>query len=65
MPPDKKTSHLAGAGIAPWQCVGLTVLLDAALWVQSSSEKGFFPVEGIFPLEFTWVLTPFPKNSFG
>ena len=24
-----------------------------------------FPVEGIFPLELTWVLTPFPKNSFG
>ena len=25
----------------------------------------FFPVEGIFPNELTWVLTPFPKNSFG
>ena len=25
----------------------------------------FFPVEGIFPLELTWVLTPFPQNSFG
>ena len=24
-----------------------------------------FPVEGIFPLELAWVLTPFPKNSFG
>ena len=24
-----------------------------------------FPVEGIFPLELTWVLTPFPQNSFG
>ena len=23
------------------------------------------PVEGIFPLEITWVLTPFPQNSFG
>ena len=23
-----------------------------------------FPAEGIFPLELTWVLTPFPKNSF-
>ena len=26
---------------------------------------GFFPVEGIFPMELTWVLTPFPQNSFG
>ena len=25
----------------------------------------FFPVEGIFPLELTWVLTPFPQTSFG
>ena len=25
----------------------------------------FFPVEGIFPLELTGVLTPFPKSSFG
>ena len=24
-----------------------------------------FPVEGIFPLELIWVLTPFPLNSFG
>ena len=24
-----------------------------------------FPVEGIFPLELTWVLTTFPQNSFG
>ena len=26
---------------------------------------GHFPVEGIFPLELTWVQTPFPQNSFG
>ena len=25
---------------------------------------GNFPVEGIFPLELTWVQTPFPPNSF-
>ena len=24
-----------------------------------------FPVQGIFPLEFTGVLTSFPQNSFG
>ena len=26
---------------------------------------GHFPVEGIFPLELTWVQTPFLQNSFG
>ena len=26
---------------------------------------GHFPVDGIFPLELTWVQTPFPQNSFG
>ena len=26
--------------------------------------RRIFPVEGIFPLKLTWVLTPFPKNSF-
>ena len=26
---------------------------------------GHFPVEGNFPLELTWVQTPFPQNSFG
>ena len=25
---------------------------------------GNFPVEGIFPLELTWVQTPFPKKLF-
>ena len=24
-----------------------------------------FPLEGIFPMELTWILTPFPQNSFG
>ena len=27
--------------------------------------RRIFLVEGIFPLELTWVLTPFPQNSFG
>ena len=27
--------------------------------------RRIFPVEGFFPLELTWVLTPFPQNSFG
>ena len=38
----------------------LAVLLDSASWVRSSSEENFFPVEGIFPLQLIWVLTPFP-----
>ena len=43
------------------KCVGLAVLRGAALWIQPSSEP---PVDGIFPLELTWFLTPFPTNSF-
>ena len=27
--------------------------------------RRIFPVEGIFPLELTWVLTQFPQKSFG
>ena len=26
--------------------------------------RSIFPVEGIFPLELTWILTPFPQNYF-
>ena len=40
---------------------GLAVLHDAASQIWFSAEH---PVEGIFPLVLTWVLTPFPKNSF-
>ena len=39
-------------------CVELTVLRDAVSQVCTSSEP---PVEGIFPSELSWVLTPFPK----
>ena len=39
-------------------CV-FAVLHDAAAQVRFSSKP---PVEGIFPLELTWVLTLFPKN---
>ena len=51
----------AGAGIAQLVVHGLAVHGVAGsilLW-------GHFPVEGIFPLELTWVQTPFPQNSFG
>ena len=39
-----------GAWIARWLCAGLTVLLDAAPWVPSSSEKNFFSGRGAFSL---------------
>ena len=54
------TVHPCGPEKLSWQCVGLAVLLDAESWVLYSSEENFFPVEGIFPLELTWVLTQFP-----
>ena len=49
-----------GAGIAQLVVFGLAVHSVAGsilLW-------GHFPVEGIFPLELTWVQTPFPKKLF-
>ena len=49
-------NYQTGAGIAQ------LVVCDAALRVLTSSEP---PMEGIFPLELTWFLTPFTKNSFG
>ena len=47
-----------GAGIAQLVVLGLAVHSVAGsilLW-------GLFPVEGIFPLELTWVQTPFPPK---
>ena len=41
--------------------VGLAVPRNAAPQVWHSSEPA---VEGIFPLELTWFLTPFPQNSW-
>ena len=53
---------MRGAGIAQLVVLGLavhSVVGSILLW-------GHFPVEGIFPLELTWVQAPFPpKNSFG
>ena len=52
-------THL-GAGIAQLVVLGLAVHNVAGsilLW-------GHFPVEGIFPLELTWVQTPFPQKLF-
>ena len=50
----------SGAGIAQLVVLGLAVHSVAGsilLW-------GHFPVEGIFPLELTWVQTPFPPKFF-
>ena len=49
-----------GAGIAQLVVLGLAVhsiVGSILLW-------GHFPVEGIFPLELTWVQTPFPQKLF-
>ena len=56
---------LSGAGVAHWQCVGAhcpaacSVLGSILPWGES------LLVEGIFPFELTWVLTPFPESFFG
>ena len=58
-PPRVEGMH--GAGIAQLVVLGLAVQSVAGsilLW-------GNFPEEGIFPLELTWLQTPFPQNSFG
>ena len=50
--------HMSGAGIAQLVVLGLavhSVVGSILLW-------GHFPVEGIFPLELTWVQTPFPQK---
>ena len=48
-----RNSSLVVFGLAVYSVAG-----SILLW-------GNFPVEGIFPLELTWVQTPFPQNSFG
>ena len=49
-----------GAGIAQLVVLGLAVHSVAG----SILFWGHFPVEGIFPLELTWVQTPFPQKLF-
>ena len=59
----EKTEKKRGRNSSVGSVLGpLYVLRDEALWVRSSSG---LPAEGIFPLEITWALTPFPQNSFG
>ena len=48
-----------GAGIAQLVVLGLAVHSVAG----SILLRGHFPVEGIFPLELTWVQTPFPPKT--
>ena len=53
-------TEVEGAGIAQLVVLGLAVHIvmgSILLW-------GNFPVEGIFPLELTWVQTPFPPKLF-
>ena len=52
VPPGGRNSSLVVVGLAVHSVAG-----SILLW-------GNFPVEGIFPLELTWVQTPFP-HSFG
>ena len=47
-----------GAGIAQLVVLGLAVHSVTG----SILLRGHFPVEGIFPLELTWVQTPFPQK---
>ena len=49
--------NVRGAGIARWKCLGSLVTGSILPWRN-------FLVEGIFPLELTWVQTPFPKKLF-
>ena len=45
----KEVCTLSGAAIAHWQYVGLAVLLDAASWIQFSSEENFSDRGDFFP----------------
>ena len=49
-----------GAGIAQLVVLGLAVHSVAG----SVLLRGHFPTEEIFPLELTWVQTPFPQKLF-
>ena len=63
------TSHMADCTlfwsgvtlVVCWACcpAWCSVVGSILLWGE------FFPIEGIFPLELTWVLTPFPQSAFG
>ena len=61
-PPPLLYDMWCGAGIAQSVVCWARCPAWCALRVWFSSE---LPVGGIFPLELTWVLTPFPKNFFG
>ena len=50
---------MLGAGIAQLVVLGLAVHNVTG----SILLRGHFPVEGIFPLELTWVRTPFPPKA--
>ena len=54
----QKTRERAGGGIAQLVVLGLAVHSVTG----SILLRGHFPVEGIFPLELTWVQTPVPQK---
>ena len=55
---DQKHYNEEGGGTAQLVVFGLTVHIVTG----SILLRGHFPVEGIFPLELTWVQTPFPPK---
>ena len=68
-PTNNKKKKQAGISVQ-WMIGGRNSSVGSA-WARCHSVAGsillwgHFPVEGIFPLELTWVQTPFPQNSFG
>ena len=81
LPIPMSTSPYSHVNISKFQFPQLPVPISTSHWGRNSSVGsawarchsvagsillwGHFPVEGIFPLELTWVQTPFPQNSFG
>ena len=63
-----KNWHLVQNGHSNFERAGIAQLVVLGLAVQCRGfdpPLGNFPEEGIFPLELTWLQTPFPQNSFG
>ena len=65
---DQCSPHSQAYHLTPryWGCNGLLGLMSCLMQHHGFHPplRRIFPVEGIFLLELTWVLTPFSKNSF-
>ena len=63
---DPEETSTAQAGVEPRSGAGIAQLVVLGLAVHSVAGSillwGHFPVEEIFPLELTWVQTPFPPK---